>query len=248
MPEQGPAKDAQRKFAGKYESVDDLEKGYSESTQEGLRLKAQLDQAIAENRALKLAGQSRQNDPDPDLAALEEAGIDTAVLNRAIQKIATGTATGRVEEALAPLFNAAQAQQRIPADLQQKANALLASDPEVSATYQALLSSPERAANYLTREVRFHDAEAGMHEEDARVKAERQEKRRDAALPAAAQGSGRGEDHEAAESSEREAAQRKSLLERAQRAGGINKAIASEFFRGKLKVIDRLDEPPRVIS
>jgi len=244
--ESAPAQDSQR-LAGRYESVEALEKGYNESAAEAQRLKARLDAIESENRALKLAGRSAP-ESDTDAATLEESGIDVAALERFLTKRSRLAAREESQEALRPIISAAQAQVAIPTELQPAANKLLTENQEIAETYQILLDrNPTRAAGFLVQAVRMHDAEAGMKEEDKAVKEDRERRRADAALPTSRGGAGgRGED-DSAETAERDAAKRKVLIERGIAAGGINKAIASEFLKGRVKVIERLDEPPRTI-
>jgi hypothetical protein len=244
------AKDGQKiLLAGKYESVEAFEQGHQNLQGEAQRLKARMAQLEAENRALQLSGQQApsQGDVDHDAVALGDAGIDTAALDRYIAKRAQAAADAGVDRKLAPLASAAAAQQAIPVEMQTRASELLTKDQETAETYQALIDArqPARAANYLVGQIRAHDAEAGMRSEDKAVKEGREKNRGNAALPATQLGSPGDGDAEAAEAA---AARRQVLLNEGIRRGGVTKAIASEFMRGKITVIDRLDKPPRVID
>lgn len=221
--------------------LEQLKRQYAESSTEGKRLAARVRQLEDENRQLALRAQPMQSEPsaDADAQALEEAGIDTGALTRFLNR---GVAQG-----LTPLFTAAQAQGQIPTELQPKANALLASDSEVSETYQALLSTGKSAAaaKYLSSQVRLHDAEAGMVSEGEAAREQRENARRDAEIVS---GTGsRSGTAETVQNEEHEQAKRKALLERAQAMGGFDKRLASDFLKGKITVIERLDQPPRVI-
>ena len=240
-----PAKEGQKKLlAGKYNSQEDLEQGYLNDQEEKRRMKARLDQVEAENRALQLAGQKTQPEPDADVEALKEAGFDTEVLGRFVTKHGRAAGMAGAQEAVSPFIKAAVASQGIPMELQSKASALLAQDEETAETYNILVEkNPTRAASYLVSQVRAHDAEAGMHAEGEANKQKRIEQRTTAGLPPSQSGQG----DENADEAEAAASKRKGLIDEGLRRGGVTKAIASEFLKGRIKIIDRLDEPPRVI-
>ena len=222
-------------------TLEQLQKAYSESSTEGKRLAAEVRRLTDENRNLQLRQTPQTPEPtaEADAAALEEAGIDVGALTRFLNR--------GVGQGLAPVISMAQAQAKIPMELQGRAGEILASDPEAAETYQALISAqrPDLAAAVLTSRIRMHDAEAGMHSDADKAKQAREAARKDAAIVNGK--GGRSEDAPDVRQAEQEQVERKALLEHAQAIGGFNKSLASQFLKGKVTVIDRQDLPPRVI-
>ena len=138
-----PASEPARKFAGKYNTIDEFEKGYWSSAQEATRI-------AAENKAFReiLAGQQRVNPAervearDEALEELREAAIPVEALDRLINE----RANRAIRAALEPIARGAQARNdmldKFPEfeKTERELGLFLSANPEVNDEYQSLMA------------------------------------------------------------------------------------------------------------
>lgn len=143
--EPGSTPTADRKFAGKYNTVGDLETGYWEQFRETQRI-------LAENQALKShQAQSQPQRPDP-LSVLEDYGIPPQAVGQAIREVARAEAAAMFETAMAPLAAGVQARgtvmQQFPdfAQREPEIAGFIRSDPVLSQRYDRLSQTDPQAA------------------------------------------------------------------------------------------------------
>lgn len=156
-PNPGPSAEggqpANRKYAGKYLSVEELERGYKESNTEAQRLiaeKRMADAQVAELQAqLQLAHAQRQARPEDEYIQADEDGR----LRRSdLQQIARDAAREAVVETMRPLQNAMDARSRMEQQyedygtLEADIRKWMSGNPEMRAIHDEIAATSPRGA------------------------------------------------------------------------------------------------------
>jgi len=219
-------------LAGKYESVEELERGYKEQSGGYQRLQDDLRREREEKRQLLAQRQPAPAEPVVDPLAgpkerLEEAGLSPQDIVDITVEAARAEAVAEMQKQLAPAANAAVAIGAVDADLQPQAQRFLQDNPDVNEDYQRLLQMDgQSAGKYLNSVLKLNALEADAAAIDADVKADRADKRKHAGTIS------RRSDSRASKSTKSDQAAReeklKGLAERASR--GDARGYASELF------------------
>lgn len=157
-PEPTPAETtpAERKFAGKYKSVDDLENGYWESQREAMRI-------MAENEALKRQASQPHVPPPEPLAPLEDYGIPPHLIRQAISAEVERRVVEQVQQefqrAFAPMVQGMSARAAVARrfkDFEERLpeiSAHIGSDPALTERYNRMSAAdPEMAMEWAYME------------------------------------------------------------------------------------------------
>lgn len=160
--EVNPEPEVRRLVGGRERTLDEIVQGYEASTQEALRLKAQLEASNGMLQSLIEQRQQNQAPPptDPYYAELQEQGVNP----NAIEGIVSRRVQEQLQAAFKPFVEAQQAATRVKASipefdpnvLQQRLledqgalksyNALLGTDPELAMQTAWKLTRPQAAA------------------------------------------------------------------------------------------------------
>lgn len=258
-PQQGDADAGQdsktepRKYAGKYDSPDALEKGYNEQARGYSTLASVLREREAELAALKSQMQqgevAKQNDErQRKIELLREAGIDPEVLREVVQDTARETSRTEAQavanKRLKPAEDAAAAFNAISPEYQAEASRLLASDPAMAERYRRYVSSdPEMAGQMLEQEIKIRRmANPQPQPKEGDDRPGRLKRVVDASV---VPGSGRGSDD--VDDNPDNQRRLQILKEQQKRGGMITKKFACDFLDGTIDVWEEMGKPMRRI-
>ena len=166
-----------RLYAGKYKSLEELEKGYLETQREGLKWR---DKATAmESEVQRAKDELGSSERARHQAALTEAEVPLDALDARIEQ----KALGLIQETLNPLFSASKAEQALTVkfnDFPGSAAIQRSLEPDLAESYQQLYASNPEAALTMAYRVWKAKEQAAMSKDDI-IKETR---RRDASKPA----------------------------------------------------------------
>lgn len=240
-PQGQPEGEPDRRYAGKYTSVEELERGYSEAQKRLNQLQDEARRQREEQRLRELIQQQQtQAAPatpeDPyaeDRKYLREKEVDEGVIEAIIRLSERAGRSGvpaEVQRGLAPLVNGMASLRGMPYDQQMQVQRLLAEDPNFAQRFERVASVDPEGARYIAEgALQLHQAVAGARDADRDVKAQREANRKTAALPT--------------EKSTREAPQT-SQAQTQRRQEALDEALKSYMQTGDLQRFSREGLPP----
>jgi len=218
-----------RRFGGgKYATLAEFEKGYSNSFEEVERLRANEAAAKAEadayRRMLEMdRNRPPQRDPEPAYIPVEEEGVSRAHIQQLVANTAAEAAQRAVAEALRPLMQGATARTEMLnlhpdyAQREPEIHQFLAKNPRAMQLYQEVSQTNPVAAlelAYSSYHAAKPAAEPAMRQEEDRARTQ-------AGLPGTSSGAGRA--NEGAEAYKRKYDQ---LLKKGQETGDYTEFLA----------------------
>lgn len=227
-------------LAGKFTSVEDLERGFQDSERD--RERAAQARQLAEEKARWLEEQAQRYGPqqpavDPfqeEREALKDAGYDDKLVNTILglaEKAAAAKVPSELQSNLAPLMNSAAARQGLTLQESQQLDGLLQGDPEFATVYnRAVLTDPEQAREYAKMRMRIDDTITQARSSSDAIKAQRSQAKRDGAAIPRRTSQGRETPTKSQDKAAREERLDK-LFQNAQ-AGGDTNSLARELFSG----------------
>lgn len=227
-------------LAGKYKSVEDLERGFNDSARD-LEL-ARAARQLAEEKARWLEEQTkRYGQPQPtedpfkaEREALKDAGYDDKLVDTILglaEKAAAAKVPSELQTSLSPLFNSAAARQGFSLQQQQKLDQLLASDPEFANVYnRAVMTDPEQAKQFAQMRMKIDETIEQARASSDAIKAKRKQAKKDGTSVPRRTSQGRETPNKSQQAQAREERLDK-LFKSAQRTGDTN-PLARELFSG----------------